>query len=130
MKLRNLAFFMIVAACLIPGVAFADSSRRHEVIQPQERQQQTEQVQTINAYDGVYEFGGRTETYYSSNVLRHCRIGEWTADEQGFYRTEEGYYVVAASDYEQGELIETSMGTAQVLDSGCDAGITDFYVCW
>lgn len=127
---RAILIAVLVIAFALPATAYAESSRRHEVIQPQEQQQQAEQVQTINAYDGVYQFGGRTETYYSSNVLRHYRIDEWTVDEDGFYRTDEGYYVVAASDYEQGAIIQTSMGAAQVLDCGCDAGITDFYVNW
>ena len=49
--------------------------------------------------------------------------------EQGFYRTDEGYYVVASDAYEEGAVIETSRGLAQVLDSGCGENI-DFYVDW
>ena len=79
---------------------------------------------------GVYEYGGRTETYYSSNVLYHYRTNEWWLDDEGFYRTNEGYYVVAASDMEQGTTFEGSKGTCIVLDTGCDAGITDYYVGW
>lgn len=86
-------------------------------------------AQTINAYDGVYWYGDRLETFYSSSVLYHWRTPEWWVDGQGFYRTDEGYYVVAASDYEQGAVIEGSMGLCQVLDSGCPAGVTDYYVC-
>ena len=86
--------------------------------------------QTINAHDGVYEYGGRTETYYSSQVLYHWRTPEWWCDENGFWRTAEGYYVVAASDYAQGAVIETSMGLAQVLDCGCPEGVTDYYTAW
>lgn len=79
---------------------------------------------------GVNYFGGRKETYYSSRVLRHYRTGEWTVDAEGFYRTSDGYYVVAASDIPQGSIINTSKGAAKVLDSGCVAGVTDFYVSW
>lgn len=79
---------------------------------------------------GVNYHDGRTETWYSSNTLYHYRTPEWTVDAEGFYRTQDGYYVVAASDIEQGALLETSKGTAQVLDSGCDAGVTDFYCAW
>lgn len=125
MKRITIITVLIVSLFALPGYAAAA-----EVDEQAEEQTQAEQVQTINAYDGVYEYGGRVETYYSSNVAYHYRTPEWTVDEQGFYRTSEGYYVVAASDYEQGELIETSMGTAQVLDSGCDVGITDFYTAW
>lgn len=79
---------------------------------------------------GVNEYDGRTETYYSSNVLYHYRTNEWWLDEEGFYRTDEGFYVVAASDMEQGTTFEGSKGTCIVLDTGCDAGITDYYVRW
>ena len=88
------------------------------------------QQQAISGADfktqGVVDYNGRSETWYSSNVLRHYRTDEWTADEQGFYRTDEGYYVVASDAYEQGTVIETSRGLAQVLDSGCGENI-DFY---
>lgn len=84
----------------------------------------------LNAFTGVNEYDGRTETYYSSNVLYHYRTNEWWLDEEGFYRTDEGFYVVAASDMEQGTTFEGSKGTCIVLDTGCDAGITDYYVNW
>lgn len=79
---------------------------------------------------GVNYFGSRKETYYSSRVLRHYRTSEWTIDAEGFYKTSDGYYVVAASDLPQGSIINTSKGAAKVLDSGCAAGVTDFYVSW
>lgn len=76
---------------------------------------------------GVNYHDGRRETWYSSNVLYHKDTADWEVDDEGFYRTEEGYYVVAASDMEQGTVLETSKGEAMVLDSGCAAGTTDFY---
>lgn len=79
---------------------------------------------------GVNYHDGRRETYYSSNVLYHYRTGEWTADAEGFYRDANGYYVVAASDMPQGTTFEGSKGTCIVLDSGCAAGTTDYYVNW
>lgn len=85
----------------------------------------------LNSFVGIIDgVNGTRETAYSSSVLYHYRTSEWTADEYGFYRTDEGYYVVASSDYEQGTIIETSRGEAMVLDSGCDSGIVDFYVDW
>ena len=84
----------------------------------------------LTAFSGVNYHNGRTETYYSSNVLYHNRTSEWTLDNEGFYRDNDGNYVVAASDVPQGDTIETSKGTAIVLDSGCDAGVTDFYTAW
>ena len=84
----------------------------------------------LTPQSGVNYHDGRTETYYSSNVLYHHDTGNWTVDSEGFYRTDEGYYVVAASDMAQGTTFETSKGTAVVLDSGCSNGVTDFYVNW
>lgn len=79
---------------------------------------------------GVNYYDGRRETYYSSNVLYHYRTGEWTVDDEGFYRTSDGYYVVAASDMAHGTTFEGSKGTCVVADSGCAAGVTDYYVAW
>lgn len=79
---------------------------------------------------GVNYHNGTRETYYSSNVLYHYRTSEWHADGEGFYRTSDGYYVVASSDHPQGTVIQTSKGAAMVLDSGCASGTVDFYTCW
>jgi hypothetical protein len=84
----------------------------------------------LNAFTGVNYYDGRTETYYSSNALYHKDTAQWTLDDEGFYRTEEGYYVVAASDMPQGTVFEGSKGECIVLDCGCDYGITDYYVGW
>lgn len=85
----------------------------------------------LNSFVGIIDgVNGTRETAYSSNVLYHYRTSEWTPDEYGFYRTDDGYYVVASSDYEQGTVIETTRGEAMVLDSGCDSGIVDFYCNW
>ena len=84
----------------------------------------------LNSYSGRVDWNGQKETAYSSKVLYHYRTSEWTPDEYGFYRTDDGYYVVASNDYEEGTVIETSRGEAMVLDGGCDSGIVDFYVNW
>lgn len=84
----------------------------------------------LNTFTGVNYHDGRVETFYSSQVLYHYRTNEWTLDAEGFWRTEEGYYVVAASDMEQGETFKGSKGTCIVLDTGCNVGVTDYYVNW
>lgn len=85
----------------------------------------------LNSFVGIIDgVNGTRETAYSSNVLYHYRTSEWQPDEYGFYRTSDGYYVVASSDYEQGTVIETTRGEAMVLDGGCDNGIVDFYTNW
>ena len=85
----------------------------------------------LNSFVGVVDgLNGTIETAYSSNVLYHYRTSEWTPDEYGFYRTSDGYYVVASNEYEEGTVIETSRGEAMVLDGGCAEGYIDFYVNW
>lgn len=86
----------------------------------------------LTKWGGVYYYNGHRETYYSSRVLRHYRIGEWHTDDEGFWRTAEGYYVVAANsaEYCEGTLVDTSKGLAQVLDCGCSYGTIDMYVNW
>lgn len=79
---------------------------------------------------GINEHDGRTETWYSSNVLYHYRTSEWWLDSEGFYRDADGYYVVAASDMEQGSVFEGSKGECKVYDCGCADGVTDYYVGW
>ena len=77
---------------------------------------------------GVNYHEGRRETWYSSTTLYHKDTGDWTLDDEGFYRDSDGYYVVAASDMEQGETFEGSKGDCKVYDTGCPAGTTDYYV--
>lgn len=84
----------------------------------------------LTPQSGVNYYDGRRETYYSSNVLYHYRTAEWWVDDEGFYRTDDGYYVVAASDMEQGTVFEGSKGECIVLDCGCADGTTDYYVRW
>lgn len=84
----------------------------------------------LNSFTGVNYHDGRTETYYSSKVLYHYKTPEWVLDEEGFYRDSEGRYVVAASDMEQGTVFQGSKGECIVLDTGCNAGVTDYYVAW
>ena len=84
----------------------------------------------LTPQSGVNAYNGRVETYYSSNVLYHYNTSAWTVDDEGFYRTDEGYYVVAASDMPQGTVFEGSKGECIVLDSGCADGVTDYYVAW
>lgn len=52
----------------------------------------------LNSFVGIIDgVNGTRETAYSSSVLYHYRTSEWTPDEYGFYRTDDGYYVVASS---------------------------------
>lgn len=84
---------------------------------------------SLTKASGVNYYGGRRETYYSSNVLYHYLTPTWTLDSEGFYRNGDNY-VVAASDMPQGTTFPCSKGTCIVLDTGCPAGTTDYYVAW
>ena len=85
---------------------------------------------TLTPSSGIYFYNGRKETYYSSRVLYHYKTPQWYLDGEGFYHDSNGYYVVAASDMAQGTVFDCSKGSCIVLDSGCAAGVTDYYVNW
>ena len=79
---------------------------------------------------GVFNYAGRTEMWYSSNVLYHKDTANWTPDANGVYRDKDGYVVIASSDHAKGTTLETSHGIGKVYDSGCASGVTDIYVNW
>lgn len=88
------------------------------------------EANSLDAFGGIYQFGDRLEAWYSSQVAYHYLTPEWWVDDEGFYRTDEGYYVIAASDYEYGSVIDGSKGACFVADSGCEEGVSDYYVDW
>lgn len=110
--------------------------KKQEEMKRQQKEQKSQSVayntsgSGLTKQSGVNYFNGRRETYYSSRVLYHYRTPEWTVDAEGFYRTSEGYYVVAASDMAQGAVFQGSKGMCKVLDAGCAAGTTDYYVAF
>lgn len=107
-----------------------EQQRRTQQAQQTQEQQSHTNGSGLTRSSGVNWYNGRKETYYSSRVLYHYRTSEWWVDSEGFYRTSEGYYVVAASDMAQGTVFRGSKGLCQVLDSGCAANVTDYYVQW
>lgn len=111
--------------------AEAEAAEKKKALEQQQKQQSySSSSGGLTKTGGVFNYNGRRETYYSSRVLYHYRTPEWWVDGEGFYRTSEGYYVVAASDMSQGTVFQGSKGMCQVLDSGCAAGTTDYYVSW
>lgn len=81
---------------------------------------------------GVNWFNGRKETWYSQRVLPGGGLkipGRHVASD-GTIRDADGYIVVAASDLAYGSIVETSLGTGKVYDTGCANGVTDIYVDW
>lgn len=85
---------------------------------------------SLNPESGVTYFNNRKETYYSSKVLYHKDTEQWVVDSEGMYRTSDGFYVIASSDYPKGTILEVSKGLGEVLDCGCDSGIIDYYCNW
>ena len=81
----------------------------------------------LNNFNGVYEYDGRIESFYSGQAVY---TNDLTVDDEGFYRTEEGYYAVATNsgDYSIGDTFEGSQGTCIVVDDGASPGVTDSYV--
>ena len=81
---------------------------------------------------GVNYYNGRKETWYSQRVLPGggLDIPGRHVDEAGLIRDEDGYICVAASDLEYGTVVETSLGTGKVYDTGCAPGTTDIYTDW
>lgn len=81
---------------------------------------------------GVNWFNGRRETWYSQRVLPGggLRIPGRHVASDGTIRDADGYICVAASDLPKGSIVETSLGTGKVYDTGCAAGTTDVYVDW
>lgn len=81
---------------------------------------------------GVNWFNGRRETWYSQRVLSGGGLnipGRHVATD-GTIRDADGYIVVAASDIPKGTVVDTSLGTGKVYDTGCAAGTTDIYTDW
>ena len=87
----------------------------------------------LNAFDGVnINAQGVYETYYSQKVLAggglniHGRhVGEYDTVRDG-----DGYIVIASDVHPKGTIVETSLGTGKVYDTGVGHGGIDIYTNW
>ena len=81
---------------------------------------------------GVNYFNGHRETWYSQKVLpgKGLKIPGRHVDSRGLVCDCDGYICVASSDYPKGTIVETSLGTGKVYDSGCASGTIDIYTNW
>ncbi len=81
---------------------------------------------------GVVYYNGHRETWYSQRVLPGggLNIPGRHVDSDGLIRDGDGYICVASSDYPRGTIVETSLGTGKVYDSGCASGTIDIYTDW
>lgn len=86
----------------------------------------------LNPWVGVVYFNGHRETYYSQKVLPGYGLnipGRHVASD-GTVRDANGFLCLASSDHPKGTIIETSLGTGKVYDSGCASGTVDIYTDW
>ena len=77
-------------------------------------------------------YNGHTETYYSQKVLPGDGLaipGRHIASD-GTIRDADGYIVVASDDYPKGTVVETSLGSGKVYDTGSGSGNIDLYTDW
>ena len=81
----------------------------------------------VNGQGRAYDEDGTSYTYYYDCVGDLDIPGEYK-DSDGVSYDEDGYIVVASSDYEKGTVIETPYGDARVWDTGCASGTVDIYV--
>lgn len=76
-------------------------------------------------------YDGYLETYYSDTVARHYMSDQWQVDDEGFYRDQDGRYIIGvdiAEGIELGSVVDTGKGEAIVMDYGSGAHVHDFYV--
>lgn len=81
---------------------------------------------------GVVYYNGHRETWYSQKVLPGggLKIPGRHVDNRGLVCDGDGYICVASSDLAKGTIVETSLGTGKVYDSGCASGTIDIYCDW
>ena len=81
---------------------------------------------------GVVYYNGHRETWYSQKVLpgRGLKIPGRHVDSRGLVCDGNGYICVASSDLAKGTIVETSLGTGKVYDSGCAKNTIDIYCNW
>ena len=81
---------------------------------------------------GVVYYNGHRETWYSQKVLPGggLKIPGRHVDSRGLVCDGNGYICVASSDLTKGTIVETSLGTGKVYDSGCAKNTIDIYTNW
>lgn len=83
---------------------------------------------------GVKYFNGHRETWYSQRVLpgKGLNIPGRHVASDGTIRDKDGYIVLASdlSYAPRGTIIQTSLGSGKVYDTGCAYGTIDIYTDW
>lgn len=85
---------------------------------------------------GVNWFNGRKEMYYNLNMSQVVANAHAMGIQGDYWVRGDGvkmlggYIMVASSDLPKGTIVETSLGTAIVVDAGCASGVIDVAVTW
>ncbi len=80
---------------------------------------------------GINNFNGHTETWYTKREWKgELGIPGMYIGTDGIIRDCDNYICVASDDYPRGTVIETSLGTGKVYDSGSGHGNIDIYTDW
>lgn len=115
---------------IVEAAEFTDDGS--DILEEDEYEQVALSGSILTKSKGVNYFNGRTETWYSQKVLPGGGLdipGRHVTDD-GLVRDANGYICVAASDIPFGSVIETSLGTGKVYDTGCPEYTTDIYTDW
>ena len=76
---------------------------------------------------GVVKMWGYRYTWYTSVQLYHHKTAEWIPCDDGFYRTNDGYIVVASKLFPKGTIVMTPFGKGMVLDYCATNNNIDIY---
>lgn len=82
---------------------------------------------------GVINFNGHFEKWYSQKVLpgKGLKIpGRHVDPDSGVIKDEDGYVCVATQLVDEGEIIETSLGTGKRYDYCSEPNTVDIYTDW
>ena len=81
---------------------------------------------------GKVKFEGHTETWYSQKTRpgKGLNIPGRHVAKDKTVRDEDDYICVASDDYEEGTLVNTSLGMGKVYDTGSGKGNIDIYTNW
>ena len=92
----------------------------------------------LNEYDGVNRGPSGKETWYNLNMSTIVSVlhskgyeGEYWVRSDGVKMF--GCYILCAADYSTysyGTIVETSLGTGIIADTGCARGVVDIAVAW
>ena len=92
----------------------------------------------LNEYDGVNRGPSGKETWYNLNMSTIVSVlhskgyeGEYWIRSDGVKMF--GRYILCAADYSTysyGTIVETSLGTGIIADTGCARGVVDIAVAW